>query len=154
MRRHRCAEPTFPRLTVRKGRSAGKRLHARKLNLARRHLTSEKKREVCAAAYKENPNLSARQMGEALGIDHKTAASVKRDLVEIGEIPQSDFVEHKGGGTYPVKTVYIDDTDEGREAAKERARDITWHLQARVASAWAAAIISATLALSASPVTT
>lgn len=77
----------FPRV-IRYGLSeAEKRLHVRKLNLARRHLTEAQKRVVIADALKDAPEKSNRQHAKELGVDDKTVASVRREKEQSAEIP-------------------------------------------------------------------
>ncbi|MBQ7155903.1 MAG: hypothetical protein IJR85_10175 [Synergistaceae bacterium] len=46
--------------------------HARKLNMARRHLTSEHNRVLIREQLKETPEQSDLQIAQTLGVDHKT----------------------------------------------------------------------------------
>lgn len=55
------------------------------LNLARRHLNREQKRELIAAEITRRPDDSDRAIGRRLACDHKTVGSVRREL--SGEIP-------------------------------------------------------------------
>lgn len=55
------------------------------LNLARRHLTREQRRELIAAEVKRRPDDSDRAIARRLCCDHKTVGSVRREL--SGEIP-------------------------------------------------------------------
>jgi N6-adenosine-specific RNA methylase IME4/ParB-like chromosome segregation protein Spo0J len=65
-----------------------KRLHARKLNMARRHLNGEQKRELIAAQLRETPEWSDRQIAKGFGVDHKTVGAVRKGSESTGEIPQ------------------------------------------------------------------
>lgn len=56
------------------------------LNLARRHLTREQKRQLISAEVKARPGDTDRAIGRRMGCDHKTVGSVRREL--SGEIPQ------------------------------------------------------------------
>lgn len=60
------------------------------LNLARRHLTAEKKRGLLAQSIKSDPELSDREHGRRTGTDHKTAAKARGRLESSGDIPQSE----------------------------------------------------------------
>lgn len=62
-----------------------KRRHARRLNMARRHLTRVQKRTLIAAEITTDPDRSDRAIGRLLGVDHKTVGSVRRELA--GETP-------------------------------------------------------------------
>ena len=57
------------------------------LNLARRHLTREQKRELIAAEIGHRPDDSDRAIARRLCCDHKTVGTVRREL--SGEIPHS-----------------------------------------------------------------
>ena len=70
-------------------------------HIARRHLDGAAKRVLIEAELKDNPARSNRQVAAELGVDHKTVGSVRDEVQSIGEIPQSNRVERKGGGTYP-----------------------------------------------------
>lgn len=100
-----CAElgiTDWPRV-VRPGLSEdGKRLHARQLNLARRHLDRAQKRELIAAQLKDTPEKSNRQIAEGLKVDHKTVQSVRSERESIGEIPQCSR-ETRDGRSYPAE---------------------------------------------------
>jgi len=58
------------------------------VNLHRRHLTSEQKRELIAKVLKVKPEVSNRKIAKQTKADHKTVAAVRRDLKSTGEIPQ------------------------------------------------------------------
>lgn len=79
-----------------------KRTHARKLNMARRHLNQEQRRGLIQAELKDRPQVSDRQIAKALGIDHKTVSVQREKLESIGEIPQCDR-QTKDGRTYPAE---------------------------------------------------
>lgn len=100
-----CAElgiTDWPRV-VRPGLSEdGKRLHARQLNLARRHLDRAQKRELIAAQLKDTPEKSNRQIADGLKVDHKTVQSVRSERESIGEIPQCSR-ETRDGRAYPAE---------------------------------------------------
>jgi len=59
---------------------------ARRYNLARRHLTTAQKRMLIAEEINADPERSDRAIARLIGVDHKTVASVRREL--SGEIPQ------------------------------------------------------------------
>jgi hypothetical protein len=56
------------------------------LNIHRRHLTAEQKRDLIAQVLKLQPETSDRKIGEAVKADHKTVASVRAELESTGEI--------------------------------------------------------------------
>lgn len=68
------------------------------LNLHRRHLTREQKRELTAASIRLEPQLSNREHGRRTGVDDKTAASVRSELEESAEIPHfSERIDPRTG---------------------------------------------------------
>ena len=79
-----------PRNTARDLDETGKRTLACSLNLDRRHLNREQKREVIAKSLVADPQLSDRQHAERVGVDHKTVGSLRESLESTGEIPQSE----------------------------------------------------------------
>ena len=77
----------YPRV-IRAGMTEAEKLaHARKLNIARRHLTSEQKRELIREQLKDTPEQSDRQIAKALGVSDKTVGSQRRELEGRAEIP-------------------------------------------------------------------
>lgn len=79
---------------------AEKRLHARRLNLARRHLTRAQKAEIIRQQLLETPHKSDRQLAAALGASHRTIAKYRAELERIGQIAQCDR-ETSDGRIYP-----------------------------------------------------
>ena len=78
----------YPRV-IRAGLSEEeKRLHARKLNMARRHLTQEQKRGLIREQLKETPEKSDRQIAAAFGVTNKTVGTQRKLLEGTEEIPQ------------------------------------------------------------------
>ena len=65
-----------------------KRAHARKLNMARRHLTQEQRRELIREQLRETPEKSDRQIAAGLGVDKNTVNARRRELESTGEIHQ------------------------------------------------------------------
>lgn len=59
------------------------------LNLNRRHLTRDQRRELVAESIKADPHLSSREHGRRTGVHHSTAESVRQALSVTGEISQS-----------------------------------------------------------------
>lgn len=93
----------WPRV-VREGMSEEeKRLHARQLNLARRHLDRAQKRDLIAAQLKDTPKKSNRQIAEDLKVDHKTVQAVRQASQRRGEIPHVSKIVDKSGRSQPVK---------------------------------------------------
>jgi hypothetical protein len=63
---------------------------ARALNLARRQLTSEQKRQLIADQLLETPNRSNRWISKQLGVSHPTVSSVRAEMEATGKVFQFD----------------------------------------------------------------
>jgi hypothetical protein len=63
---------------------------ARALNLARRQLTGEQKRQLIADQLRETPDRSNRWVGKQLGVSHPTVASVRGEMEATGKVFQFD----------------------------------------------------------------
>ncbi len=79
-----------------------KRVHARKLNMARRHLTQEQKRELVRQQLMETPEVSDRQIGKELGVSDKTVGTQRKGLQARAEIPHLDKIRGADGKAYPI----------------------------------------------------
>lgn len=104
-----------------------KRRHARRLNIARRQLTTEEKRDIIRDQIRDEPTKSARQIAESLGISHNTVSAVRHEMVDAGSIDHVDYVVDTLGRKQPInryRATYIDNSPDGRAAAVERADDI------------------------------
>jgi ParB-like chromosome segregation protein Spo0J len=73
------------------------------MNLHRRHLTAEQKRNVIAAVLKHNAEQSNRQAAKKTGTDHKTVGKVREELEGRGEIPHVETREDTKGRKQPGK---------------------------------------------------
>lgn len=67
----------------------GKRSHALAVNVHRRSLTREQKRELIRASLAADPELSDVQHADRTGASDKTVAAQRRDLESTSEIPKS-----------------------------------------------------------------
>lgn len=68
------------------------------LNLNRRHLTREQKREIVAESLKSDPQLSDREHGRRTGVSKNTAAAIREELEESGQIDHfSERVDPRTG---------------------------------------------------------
>jgi ParB-like chromosome segregation protein Spo0J len=67
-----------------------KRTLARALNVARRQLIQEQKRQVVADQLRETADRSNRWIGKQLGVSHPTVASVRAELEATGKVFQFD----------------------------------------------------------------
>jgi len=77
------------------------RIMARALNLARRHLNTEQKREIIADQLRETPERSARWIAKMLGVSDKTVTSVREELGSTAEFPQLDRLVGQDGKCRP-----------------------------------------------------
>jgi ParB-like chromosome segregation protein Spo0J len=124
----------WPRF-VRKGLDdEGKRAHARALNLARRHLSREQRRELIAQQLKETPDQSDRQIAVALGVSHHTVAHERADLTLTGQIAQLERRKGKDGklrrqptersskAAKPTRTAYVSEDDAAAASALPAAK--------------------------------
>jgi N6-adenosine-specific RNA methylase IME4 len=113
----------WPRL-VRHGMTEDeKRRHARRLNLDRRHLNQEQRRELIAAELRETPTASDRSIASGLGVDHKTVGAVRETMESTGEIPQ---LEERKGRDKRVRriTQFVPSTPEEEKGLQISARDL------------------------------
>jgi hypothetical protein len=82
---------------------AGAFLHIMSMNVHRRHLTSEQKRQAIDALLKADPSQSDRQIAKAAKAHHGTVASRRTDLEATGEISQLDERKGADGKTRKAK---------------------------------------------------
>jgi hypothetical protein len=79
-----------------------KRTLARALNLARRHLTQEQKRQLVADQLRETPDRSNRWVGKQMGVHHATVAAVRAEMVATGQIIQLERTVGEDGKARPA----------------------------------------------------
>lgn len=91
-----------PSMTVEGLSDQEKRSHVRALNLARRQLDQRAKRSIIADQLREHPCRSNRWIARSLGVDDKTAASVRAELRSTAEIPQLDRLVGADGKWRPA----------------------------------------------------
>jgi len=77
-----------------------KRTLARALNLARRQLNQDQKRQVIADQLIETPSRSNRWIAKQLGVSHPTVGSVREELEATGKIDQLAEVIGENGKRY------------------------------------------------------
>jgi hypothetical protein len=87
---------------------AGKRLHARQLNLARRHLDQGAKRRLIEDQLRETPERSNRTIATSLGVDDTTVGDARRRLEATAGIPQLERTVGADGKYRPTGSRYID----------------------------------------------
>lgn len=92
-----------------------KRVHARQLNLARRHLNQAQKQELISDQLRDTPSLSSRAIAARLGVHHTTVQTVRDRLVDGGEISHHEEVEGRDGvrqpARKPMKSAFIPEPD-------------------------------------------
>jgi predicted methyltransferase len=79
-----------------------KRTLARALNLARRHLTQEQKRELISDQLLEMSARSNRFVAKALGVHHATVAAVRAEMEGTGEISSFERTVGADGKSRPA----------------------------------------------------
>ena len=84
-----------------------KRTLARALNLARRQLTQEQKRQLIADQLRETPGRSNRWIGKQLGVSHPTVASVRAEMEATGKVFQFDRTLGSDGKYRPVARIRV-----------------------------------------------
>jgi len=98
--------PDYPRI-VRVGMSeAEKRTHARALNILRRQLTSERKRELIAQQLLETPEISDRQIAKSLGVSPTTVGTTRRSL-DYDQLSKMDTSLGADGKIYPRRSTSV-----------------------------------------------
>ena len=91
-----------PRRTIRDVTEQQKIAMSMTLNIDRRHLTREQRRELLAMSLKVEPEASDREHGRRTATDHKTAAKVRSEMEGRGEIPHADKRTDTAGRKQPV----------------------------------------------------
>ncbi|MDQ3455544.1 MAG: ParB N-terminal domain-containing protein, partial [Actinomycetota bacterium] len=76
-----------------------------RLNLHRRHLTSEQKRAALAASIMADPGLSDRQHAARVGASPTTAGDVRRDMQNAGDVSTLDTRTDSTGRQQPATKV-------------------------------------------------
>jgi hypothetical protein len=95
------------------------------LNLHRRHLTAEQKRDVIAKLLKRDPEASDRKIAKSVNVDNKTVAKVRADLERREEIPHVETRADSKGRKQPSKKTERDKhptTTPSDDAKKRKAR--------------------------------
>lgn len=105
-----------------------KRTLALSLNLDRRHLSREQKRELIAKSLKADPQLSNRQHAERVGASPTTVGNLRSTLEEVGELSKLDSRLSADGrerpATRPTPAAdYVTDQADLDAAAQEPAED-------------------------------
>ena len=95
------------------------------LNLHRRHLTTEQKRDLIAKLVKAKPEASNLQIAKQVKADDKTVAKVRRQLESTSEIPKLEKTVGKDGKAR-------------KQRAKRKPRSSADRAEARCAAQWKA----------------
>ncbi len=82
-----------------------KRVHIRKLNIARRHLSCIQKRELIEEQLKESPEISDRQIAEDFKVSNKTVSETRKKLEEKNELCKLHSSRGKDGKVRP-RSIY------------------------------------------------
>ena|GEM_PF-3294195 len=67
-----------------------KRYHARKLNMARRQMNQEQRRQLIQDQLKETPEKSDRQIADSLGVSPTTVGNARHDLEDSNQLSRLD----------------------------------------------------------------
>jgi hypothetical protein len=92
-----------PRLTQFLGDDNAARAFVISKNVRRRHLTAEQRQSLLIAYIAGAPENSDRQLGAAIGVDHKTIASARAKGEDVGKIPHVAKRKDKKGRKQPAK---------------------------------------------------
>jgi len=92
----------YPRVEVTDLSESEKLSMSVSLNIKRRQLSREEKRQVIAAQLKAQPEKSNREHAKSLGVDDKTVGAVRRNLQSTAEIPQFDRTVGADGKERPA----------------------------------------------------
>lgn len=84
-----------------------KRTLARCLNLARRQLSQEQRRELIADQLEESPGRSNRWIAKQLGVHHATVGAVRGELEATGQICQLDRTTGLDGKVRPTTRAIV-----------------------------------------------
>jgi len=95
-----------------------KRTHARRVNMNRRHLNREQKREQIRAQLKDTPKWSNNRIAQVLGVDDKTVKAVRDEMTTTSEIPKLDSLVGADGKERPAE---MPSRDKGEELGTQTA---------------------------------
>ena len=115
----------YPKV-IRAGMTEAEKLtHARKLNMARRHLNTRQKQELIREQLKATPEQSDRQIAKRLGVSDKTVGSQRKELEATAEIPHLETSTGADGKTYPRKPVSVFNPTKREERAMNNPEVVT-----------------------------
>jgi hypothetical protein len=96
------------------------------LNIQRRHLTAEQKREIIAKLIKATPEKSDRQIAEMAKVDHHKVGKVRKEEEDVGKIPHVETRTDSKGRQQPVKktpAAVVEQRHQARALKQERANE-------------------------------
>jgi hypothetical protein len=117
----------WPRIVRAFATGADKHTHARRLNLAWRHLTQEQRRKLIEDELRDRPERSNRQIAAGLGVDDATVGDARRRLEATAGIPQLRKTVGADGKARPAqrpKIAAINFGADGSRAIKSAAAEI------------------------------
>jgi len=126
---------------IKQGDPTELRTFAYSLNLNRRHLSREQRRDLIAQSLREDPQLSNREHARRTGADDKTVAAIREPLVATAEIPQLDRTTGADGRERPSTRASKDEVTEGAPKPKPEPKpkatpgafwDATYELQKKL----------------------
>jgi hypothetical protein len=94
-------KPTFADFT---GIDADARNYVISVNIHRRHLSPDQRREIIAALLKDNPGQSSRMVAAQTNTSHHTVEAVRTELEAGGQIAHQTKTVGKDGVAQPTKT--------------------------------------------------
>ena len=106
------------------------------LNVQRRHLNAEQKRDLIVKLLKLQPERSNRWLAAQLKVDHKTLGVVRRDLEATGEIPHFERTVGADGKTRSAKVDKPAVEPVGVVQDKHWYDDETWDWSYRAVAPW------------------
>jgi ParB-like chromosome segregation protein Spo0J len=78
---------------------------ALELDLCRKHLLISDRKQLAQNRLRKETWISDRQIGRETGLDHKTVATIRNEMVERGEIPHVNQRHGKDGKRYSLSTI-------------------------------------------------
>ena len=101
------------------------RILARALNLARRQLDREQKRQLIADQIRETPDRTNRWLGKMLGVHHATVGSVRSEMESVGQIIQQGQRVGSDGKSYNGQSPKVKSVPRSVSQRKSRPNAVT-----------------------------
>lgn len=93
---------SYPRQITKGLSESEKRSRARSLNLTRRTLSAQQRRELVAGQLRDTPEWSDRRLALAIGVSHPTVAAVREELIAQGLLENLSSRTDARGSVRPV----------------------------------------------------